>query len=119
MPQSGSLSSSRVVFVMFVALPPPLPITQMSSSRSNAILVPSGDQVGCSASAPVVSWIAPEPSAFMIQICLARVNAIFVPSGDHDGSWSLLLPPVPVVMFAAPDPSAFMTPMSESPALSS
>ena len=113
-PQSGSLSSTSGVFVMLVA---PLPFAfnvQMSASLSNAIRMPSGDQVGCEASAPLPPcWVAPEPSAFIVQIRFARVNAILVPSGDHDGSKSALFPPLPDVMFAAPDPSAFMTPMSE------
>jgi hypothetical protein len=77
----------------------------------NAILVPSGDQLGAVLSAELsVTGCCPDPWAFILNMRTGarrpsvRTNAMVVPSGDHAGSVSVL----PVwVRRVSPDPSAF------------
>ncbi len=85
-----------------------------SRSLTNAILVPSGDQVGLwsTAGGRPVSWTGFDPSAFITKMSewerspRLLVKAIFVPSGDQTGDPS---DAGSLVRFISPDPSAFMT----------
>ena len=82
---------------------------------ANAILVPSGDQVGwASDREPDVSCVTPVPFAFITKMWLIpasrlETNTILLPSGDHAGSPSRVVSLVSCTTFA---PSASMTKMS-------
>ena len=84
------------------------------ASRTNAIRVPSGDQLGSASKiGPPVRFVAPEPSEALIVQTVPQQElpgrslkkAIFCPSGDQSGSASR--PGSFVSRVAVPVPSAF------------
>src|SRR4051794_4845923 len=86
---SGDHEGARTLLPMVSTIgPAPAPVPLMSSIAwpfVNAILRPSGDQVGSSAEASWDSGWSCLPFASMTSTSPPLVNAICLPLGDHEG----------------------------------